>query len=146
MKRLLQAALLWLAVVLTAPSALAGGLGGVWTLDISQYKNTCGDKPTAAKQLTLTQKGRELTAAIGVLGEDGKTYTGTFHGRLENDSPPAKASLYGKFEVGGFTTEETIQIHFLNAKSYTGASQWKTQSVDKKITCLGTQKIKGSKK
>ncbi|MCF8033191.1 MAG: hypothetical protein K9K66_11800 [Desulfarculaceae bacterium] len=146
MKRLLQATLLGLAIVLIAPAALAGGLSGVWTLEISQYKNTCGGEPTAAKELTLTQKGRALTAAIGVKGDDGKTYTGTFKGAMDQDQPPAKAMLHGKFEVAGFTTDETIQLEFPDGRSYTGASQWKIQAADKKTTCLGSQKIKGRKK
>ncbi|MCF8043019.1 MAG: hypothetical protein K9K65_01630 [Desulfarculaceae bacterium] len=147
MKRVMQCLLLLALLSLIAASgAVAGGLAGVWSLDISDYKNTCGGKPTAAKELSLTQDGRKLAAAIGVKGDDGKTYTGTFHGSMDQEQPPAKASLYGKFEVAGFNTEETIQIKFLDQSRFAGASQWKTQSADKKITCEGSQKIAGRKK
>ena len=125
---------------------MAGGLSGVWTLEISDYKNTCGGEPTVAKELTLAQSGKSLTAAIGVQGADGKTYTGTFKGSMDRATPPAKASLYGKFVVAGFTTEETIEIKFLDGKTFSGHSKWESKSDDAKTTCIGTQNIKGQKK
>lgn len=147
MKRVVRCLmLLVLAACLLAPSAMAGSLNGVWTLEISNYKNTCGGKPTAAKELTLTQSGKSLTVAIEVLGTDGKTYTGTFKGSMERAAPPAKASLYGKFVVAGFTTKETIEIKFLDGKTFSGHARWESKSDDGKTTCIGTQDIKGQKK
>ena len=137
---------LCLTAWLPAAAAQAGDLAGTWSLAISDYQNTCGGKPTAAKELSLKQSGRKLTAAIGVTGPDGKNYTGTFQGAMDLDAPPCGAQLKGRFKVAGWSTEETIFIKFPDATSFSGHSKWKTVSPDKKTTCLGTQTIKGRKK
>ena len=82
---------LCLTAWLPAAAAQAGDLAGTWSLAISDYQNTCGGKPTAAKELSLKQSGRKLTAAIGVTGPDGKNYTGTFQAHAQKRQHPHHA-------------------------------------------------------
>jgi len=121
-------------------------LSGDWNLNISNYKNSCGGKPTVAKIIHLVQSNEDLTATIDVQGEDGKVYQGTFKGTVDKLDPPATATLYGKFTVASFTTEETIAINFLDNNNFTGSSKWESKSTDSKTVCVGTQDVKGDKK
>lgn len=123
----------------------SGKLTGKWTMDISNYENTCGGETTVAREINLTQSGKTITAKIEVTGDDGKYYTGTFKGDIDKDEYPNKVSLYGKFDVGSSTTEETINIEFTRDTTFRGSSEWTTISSDKSITCKGTQDVKGRK-
>ena len=120
-------------------------LSGNWKFNISNYKNTCGGKPTVSKIIHLVQNDKLLTATIDVQGDNGKKYTGTFQGKLTQLNFPTKTTLHGKFKVADFTTKEIIIGKFLDNKTFSGKSKWTSTSDDKKMVCKGSQTIDGNK-
>ena len=122
-----------------------GGLDGDWSLVISNYKNTCGGGPSVAKKVNVVQSGTSLQVHIEVQGPDGEMHTGSFDGTLDKPVPPSRATLKGTFVVGDFTTEETLQVTFPDAKTFTGKANWTTTSADGQTNCIGSQDMAGTK-
>ena len=123
-----------------------GPLTGEWSLQITNYKESCGTPPTADPSFMLHQHGRKIKATIDIAGHDNSKHTAEFHGTLSSLKFPAIAMLRGKIDLGDFITEEVMQITIVDEKNFTGSARWTTSSKDKKIICVGSDDVHGTKK
>ncbi len=148
MKRIFQSALLIIVIVgvMAACSSKTGPLTGKWTLEISNYKDSCGNEPTVDPVFQITQTGKKLEAVAEIADAEGKMHKAVFKGEMSQLQPPASASLVGKFTIAGFTTEETMDIQIIDEKTFSGHAKWENVSADKKTVCIGSDDIKGTKK
>jgi hypothetical protein len=123
-----------------------GPLSGGWSLELSNYEDSCGREPTVAERFRLVQEGTSLQAIVEIAGESNEVHTVYFHGELSSEMPPATVEMKATFTIEGFSTEEAMSIQIIDENTFTGRAAWTTTSTDETTVCVGSDNVSGAKK